>query len=53
MTKTNREQKPVVTVDDFDKRYFPEYFQKLQKEKDFDDSEKRDGEALIQVLFSV
>lgn len=55
MNKTNREPEPITTVDDFDRKYFPEYFQKRQQQKDFEDSEKRvkEAEALMQVLFSI
>ena len=53
MKKPESVQESIITVDDFDRKYFPEYFQKRQQEKDFEDSEKRDGEALIQALFSV
>ena len=53
MKKTDREQGRIITVEDFDRKYFPEYFQRKQKEKDFEDSEKKDGHVLIQALFSV
>jgi hypothetical protein len=52
--KTNRlrEEKQVLSVDDFDKKYFPQYFQSRQREQDYRESElSKEPEFLIR-LFS-
>jgi len=48
----NKDDKQVISVDDFDKKYFPDYYKIRQKELDYQESETGKKFELLLKLFS-
>jgi len=52
MDKKQQQENNVLTIDDFDKKYFPDYYEKKQREKDYQEAENQRGKATKQNKFS-
>jgi hypothetical protein len=46
----NKEEMQIITVDDFDKKYFPDCFKLKQKELDYQESETIKESKLLQMF---